>query len=83
MAWNGDEDSGSRLSGRVTVERVMKRNNMSREQVTAIMAAQATRQQRLAIADDVIVNDKSVGEVLKEVVILHAKYTEMAQKTGL
>ena len=65
------------------IERVMKRNNMSREQVTAIMAAQATRQQRLAIADDVIVNDKSVGEVLKEVVILHAKYTEMAQKTGL
>ena len=47
------------------------------------MATQATRQQRLAIADDVIVNDKSVGEVLKEVVILHAKYTAMAQQTGL
>ena len=61
----------------------MKRNNMSREQVTAIMAAQATRQQRLAIADDVIVNDKSVAEVLKEVVILHAKYTELAHKNGL
>ena len=65
------------------IERVMKRNNMSREQVTAIMAAQATRQQRLAIADDVIVNDKSVAEVLKEVVILHAKYTELAHKNGL
>lgn len=65
------------------VERVMKRNNMSREQVAAIMATQATRQQRLAIADDVIVNDKSVWEVLKEVIVLHAKYTAMAQETGL
>ena len=57
------------------IERVMKRNNMSREQVTAIMAAQATRQQRLAIADDVIVNDKSVGEVLKEVQVVLAIIT--------
>lgn len=62
------------------IERVMKRNNMTREQVGAIMATQATRQQRLAVADDVIVNDRSMEEILKEVVILHAKYTKMAQK---
>lgn len=83
--WNG---MGTRIltvdcPEELQVERVMKRNNMSREQVAAIMATQATRQQRLAIADDIIVNDKSVAEVMKEVIILHAKYTEMAQKTGL
>ena len=65
------------------IERVMKRNNMSREQVRAIMATQATRQQRLAVADDVIVNDRSVEEVRKEVVNLHAKYTAIIRKTGL
>ena len=83
--WNG---MGTRILAvdcpvELQIERVMKRNNMTREQVQAIMATQATRQQRLAVADDVIVNDRSLEEVLKEVVILHAKYTEMTQKTGL
>lgn len=64
------------------IERVMKRNNMSREQVEAIMATQATRRQRLAVADDVIVNDRSREEIWKEVVILHEKYTKMALKNG-
>ena len=64
------------------IERVMKRNNMSREQVEAIMATQATRRQRLAVADDVIINDRSMEEIWKEVVILHEKYTKMALKNG-
>lgn len=64
------------------IERVMKRNNMSREQVEAIMATQATRRQRLAVADDVIINDRSMEEIWKEVVILHGKYTKMALKNG-
>lgn len=81
--WNG---LGTRIltvdcPEELQIERVMKRNNMSREQVKAIMATQATRQQRLAVADDVIVNDRSIEEVRQEVVILHAKYTKMAKKT--
>lgn len=81
--WNG---LGTRIltvdcPEELQIERVMKRNNMSREQVKAIMATQATRQQRLAVADDVIVNDRSMKEVREEVVILHAKYTKMAKKT--
>lgn len=81
--WNG---LGTRIltvdcPEELQIERVMKRNNMSREQVKAIMATQATRQQRLAVADDVIVNDRSIEEVREEVVILHAKYTKMAKKT--
>lgn len=81
--WNG---LGTRIltvdcPEELQIERVMKRNNMSREQVEAIMATQATRQQRLAVADDVIVNDRSIEEVRQEVVILHAKYTKMAKKT--
>lgn len=65
------------------IERVMKRNNMSREQVRAIMATQATRQQRLAVADDVIVNNRSAEEIKKEVLHLHTKYAAMAQKPHL
>jgi dephospho-CoA kinase len=41
------------------IERVMRRNAFSRAQVLAIIARQATREARLAAADDVIVNDAS------------------------
>jgi dephospho-CoA kinase len=37
----------------------MQRNGWPREQVQAVMAAQATREQRLAVADTVIHNDGS------------------------
>ncbi|HVE06174.1 MAG TPA: dephospho-CoA kinase [Paraburkholderia sp.] len=43
------------------IERVMRRNAFSREQVLAIIARQATRDARLAAAHDVIVNDSSAA----------------------
>lgn len=61
------------------IERVMARNNMTREQVLAIMATQATRAQRLAAADDVIVNDGASGALAHEVERLHAVYLQLAQ----
>ena len=61
------------------VSRVMKRSNMTAEQVRAIMATQATREKRLAMADDVIENDKSIGDTNREVENLHAIYKKMAQ----
>ncbi|WP_269901191.1 dephospho-CoA kinase [Paenalcaligenes faecalis] len=39
------------------INRVVQRNGLTPEQIQRIMQAQATRQQRLAVADDVIVND--------------------------
>jgi dephospho-CoA kinase len=39
------------------ISRVMSRNGFSREQVLAIIARQATREARLAAADDIIDND--------------------------
>jgi dephospho-CoA kinase len=40
------------------IQRVMSRNGLSREAVESIIAAQATRQQKLAAADWVIDNDR-------------------------
>ena len=40
------------------IARVMRRNGFSREQVLAIIAHQATREARLAAADDIVVNDE-------------------------
>ncbi len=62
------------------VERVMRRSQLPAAQVEAIMASQASRQQRLAIADDVIVNDGQRAPVEAAVVALHTQYLELARK---
>lgn len=56
------------------VERVMRRNGMSAAQVQAIMATQATRAARLAAADDVIVNDDGMAQLIPQIERLHALY---------
>ena len=64
----------------VQVERVIRRNQFSATQVEAIMATQATRAQRLAAADDVIVNDGHRDQVAAAVARLHDMYLALAAK---
>ncbi|AMP01781.1 dephospho-CoA kinase [Collimonas arenae] len=63
----------------VQVQRVMQRNAMSESQVRAIMATQASRQQRLQAADDVIVNDGDPAALLPQVAQLHTRYLSFAR----
>ena len=56
------------------IARVMARNGMPVDEVKAIMAAQATRQQRLAVANDVVVNDADQAKLHAQVAVLHRKY---------
>lgn len=60
------------------IARVMARNGMSRAEVERIMAAQATRAQRLAVADDVIDNSGPPEALLPQISSLHAKYLDLA-----
>jgi dephospho-CoA kinase len=62
------------------VARVMARNHLPEAQVRAIMAAQVTREQRLAAADDLIVNDAGVEALLPQVTQLHAFYLDEAAR---
>jgi dephospho-CoA kinase len=61
-------------------ERVMQRNGFTRDQVLAIIARQATREARLAAADDVVVNDSAatLDTLQREVNALHMLYVAMA-----
>jgi dephospho-CoA kinase len=62
------------------IARVMLRNSFTREQVLAIIARQATREARLAAADDVIVNDNATLDVLaQDVDALHVRYLSLAK----
>jgi dephospho-CoA kinase len=65
------------------ISRVMRRNGLDEAQVRAIMAAQVSREARLAAANDVIVNDGDMATLIPEVDRLHAFYEMLAldQKT--
>ncbi len=60
------------------VERLMQRDGVTREHAERMLAAQTTREQRLAIADDVIVNDGEEAALDAQVATLHARYLEFA-----
>ena len=59
---------------RVQVQRAVQRGGLTKEQVHAIMRAQATRSQRLALADDVIHNDGNLKQLASQVEALDASY---------
>jgi dephospho-CoA kinase len=56
------------------VSRVKQRNGLSEQQVRAIMANQATREQRLAVADDIVANDADMASLEPQIASLHEKY---------
>jgi dephospho-CoA kinase len=63
----------------VQVERTMARSALAREQVEAILAAQASRAQRLAAADDVVDNAGPPEALAAQVDRLHAAYSGLSR----
>ena len=62
--------------------RTVKRDHSSEQQIRAIMAAQASREQRLAAADDVIDNNgPALARLKAAVAALHQKYLTLAGVT--
>lgn len=64
------------------IERTIRRDGVSREHAEHILAAQATREQRLAAADDVIENKGSADAVASHVARLHDKYLMLASQAA-
>ncbi|MFK3974696.1 dephospho-CoA kinase [Pseudomonas sp. NPDC087358] len=58
----------------VQIQRTVLRDKTNEEQVRAILKAQATRQERLNRADDVIINDRDPAWLKSEVERLHHFY---------
>ena len=65
------------------IERVMKRNGLPRAQVEAILAVQATRDQRLNAADDVVDNSSTPGVLQDQVETLHERYLSFVKDGAL
>ena len=58
----------------------MTRDSVSVEQARAVLAAQASRTDRLKAADDVLLNSGSVAELRQAVDRLHQRYLELATR---
>lgn len=61
------------------LERAMKRDTATAQQISKIIQAQASRQQRLDIADDIIINNHDHSALTEQVQVLDHKYRQLAQ----
>ena len=64
------------------IARVMQRSGLTRDAVLRILSAQATRAQRLAVADDVLVNDGTTtrDELRHRVHVLHERWMKILRE---
>lgn len=62
----------------IQIERAMRRDGMDRDAAQRLVAAQASREQRLAMADDVIVNDGPIAALDAHIARLHEFYLALA-----
>ena len=61
------------------IQRLLKRDSESIEQAQKILDSQPSRQERLAIADDVIINDQELEQIQSQVIALHQHYQRLAE----
>ena len=61
-------------------ERAAKRDGLSLAQIDAIITSQASRETRLAQADDVIDNSRSLDELNEQITALHNKFLTIAHQ---
>ncbi|NEX76036.1 dephospho-CoA kinase [Aeromonas rivipollensis] len=65
----------------IQIERTCRRDGVSREQAQAILASQANRSERLAMADDVLDNQSGTTETIRErILALHQTYLAFASQ---
>jgi dephospho-CoA kinase len=65
------------------LQRTLLRDKTNEPQIRAIMSAQATREQRLAVADDVIDNNGKADDLGKQVAQLHQRYLALAEQNTI
>lgn len=61
------------------INRTTSRDKVDTKQVKAILASQASREERLALADDIIKNDHNISDLDNEITLLHNKYLLLSQ----
>lgn len=65
------------------IERVMARDGIAAQQAQAILAAQASRQARQAVATEIIDNSGDIDKVAKQLYPIHQQYLELAHESAM
>ena len=60
------------------IQRTCKRDNIERQTVIGILQQQATRSQRIAIADDIIINNGTLPDLHHKLQSLHQNYLSLS-----
>lgn len=68
------------LPERLQIARTLQRDQVSEQQVAAIIATQLPRAERLKRADDVVVNDQTADVLQQQVQALHQFYLQQAEQ---
>jgi len=66
------------VPAKTRVSRLMARDRCTQQEAEQALASQATREQRLSIADDVLDNSGALDRLRDEVAQLHQEYTRLA-----
>ena len=64
----------------VQIARVMARDELTAPEVAAIMRTQASREDRLAVAHDVLENTGDIAHLRPQISALHARYLQLAKE---
>ena len=60
------------------IQRAMGRDHATQDEITAILKTQTSRENRLKVADDIIINNQDHRHLEQQVSKLHRKYIELA-----
>ena len=63
----------------IQILRTSKRDSQAKSDIENIVNKQATREQRLSIADEVIINNGSLASLKRDVLKMHNKYMEIVK----
>jgi dephospho-CoA kinase len=62
------------------ISRATKRDNSNKEDIQKILNSQASREERLSIADEVILNNSSIEFLKQEVLKVHKIYMDLVNE---
>lgn len=62
------------------LQRAVARDQSNQQQIESIMKAQANREQRLAVADDIIDNNGPTKDLPEQILLLHKRYMQIANE---
>ena len=64
----------------IQIQRAMARDNLNKEDIERVISSQASRKQRLALADDIIRNQGTLTELKEKIIALHKLYSSLSDK---